>query len=106
MRKSLVFKFIEIVWCVIRRQSHSSENTTHGLIYYFIYEYDESKQKYIETGTLYYNHTTDFYSENEKYAEWEEDWDFRAPTVVEFEELPEHWKRAISFPNFLSSEVL
>ena len=106
MRKSLVFKFIELVWCVIRRQSHSSENTTHGLIYYFIYEYDESKLKYIETGTLYYNYTTDFYSENEKYAEWGEDWDFRDPTVVEFEELPEHWKRAISFPNFLSSEVL
>lgn len=90
----------------INRLLYSSENTTHGLIYYFIYEYDESKQKYILAGTLYYNYTTDFYSENEKYAEWGEDWDFRDPTVVEFEELPEHWKRAISFPNFLSIEVL
>ena len=39
--------------------------------------------------------------ENEKYAEWGEDWDFRDPTVVEFEELPVRWKRALKYKDFV-----
>ncbi|MBR5932895.1 MAG: hypothetical protein IK002_02800 [Treponema sp.] len=84
----------------INRLLYAEYNTTRGLIYHYIYEYDKSEQEYILAGTLYYNYPTDSYSENEKYNHWSEDWDLSDPTVVEFEDLPERWKRAVDFKGF------
>lgn len=84
----------------INRLLYASWNTTRGLIYYYIYEYDEANQKYILTGRLFYNYPNDLYSENEKYEHWSEKWDFKDPTVIEFEELSERWKSAVEFKGF------
>lgn len=85
----------------INRLLYSSWNTTHGLIYYDIYEWNESKEKYKQTGQLYYNYTMDLYSENQKYSDRHEEWDENDPTVLEFEELPARWKRALKYKDFV-----
>ncbi|MBO4385976.1 MAG: hypothetical protein J5817_03065, partial [Treponema sp.] len=84
----------------IYRLLYTSWNTTGGLIKYYIHEYDESSEKYIQTGKLYYNYALDLYSEDEKYSDRYVEWDSRDPAVVEFEELPERWKRAVEFKGF------
>ena len=85
----------------INRLLYSSWNTTHGLIYYDIYEWNESEEKYKQTGQLYYNYTMDLYSENQKYSDRHEEWDENDPTVLEFEELPARWKRALKYKDFV-----
>lgn len=81
----------------IDRLLYSSYNTTRGLIIYYIYEYDEAREKYITSEKLYYNYKLDLYSENEKYSDWYTEWDFNDTDIVPYEKLPKYWKRAINF---------
>ncbi|WP_191013761.1 XAC2610-related protein [Treponema zioleckii] len=68
-----------------------------GNFSHYIYEYDEENEKYIKTGSLYYNSVLHLYSENEKYSDAFTDWDLKDPAVIPFEKLPERWKRALIF---------
>lgn len=72
-------------------------NTTHGMFIYYIYKF--SLGEYKEKGVLFEDYTTEEYSES---YDWDMTFDENKAEQkwVSFEDLPLHWKRAISFPGF------